>query len=197
MPHADDRQRRSILQRIAHRVMLERGLVPDFPLPALAEFDAIHRSVTRVEESTRDLRNLPWCSIDNDDSDDLDQLTVAEAIPDGATKVLVATADVDTVVKKRSGLDDHPNAGTGSSSLPQSGASRFPRSPIPRPWSSSWNRRKPRILSVFPISVSASSSCWEPVNTSSNYWKAVQSGILVLRSGIIPTLQPRTADTPI
>jgi hypothetical protein len=108
MPHADDRQRRSILQRIAHRVMLERGLVPDFPLPALAELDAIHGSATRVEESTRDLRNLPWCSIDNDDSDDLDQLTVAEAIPDGATKVLVATADVDTVVKKRSGLDDHP-----------------------------------------------------------------------------------------
>jgi hypothetical protein len=108
MPHADDRQRRSILQRIAHRVMLERGLVPDFPLPALAELDAIHGSATRVEESTRDLRNLPWCSIDNDDSHDLDQLTVAEAIPDGATKVLVATADVDTVVKKRSGLDDHP-----------------------------------------------------------------------------------------
>jgi hypothetical protein len=44
---------------------------------------------TRAEESTRELRNLLWCSIDNDDSRDLDQLTVAEAMPDGAVKVLV------------------------------------------------------------------------------------------------------------
>ncbi|HJW66447.1 MAG TPA: hypothetical protein VJ419_01580, partial [Gaiellaceae bacterium] len=29
-------------------------------------------------DGLRDLRALPWCSIDNDDSRDLDQLTVAE-----------------------------------------------------------------------------------------------------------------------
>ena len=114
MTNTDDRQHRSILQRIAHRVMLERGLVPDFPIQALAELDAVHGPATRTEESTRDLRNLLWCSIDNDDSRDLDQLTVAEALPTGAVKILVAIADVDAVVKKQSALDDHARQNTTS-----------------------------------------------------------------------------------
>jgi exoribonuclease R len=86
MTDTDDRQHRATLQRIAHRAMLERGLVPDFPPPALAELDGIHGPATRTEESTRDLRTLLWCSIDNDDSRDLDQLTVADALPDGVAK---------------------------------------------------------------------------------------------------------------
>ena len=114
MTDTDDRQHRSILKRIAHRAMLERGLVPDFPVQALAELDGIQGPATRAEESTRDLRNLLWCSIDNDDSRDLDQLTVAEAMLDGAVKVLVAIADVDAVVKKRSALDDHARQNTTS-----------------------------------------------------------------------------------
>ena len=55
-----------------------------------------------------------WCSIDNDDSRDLDQLTVAEAMPEGAVKILVAIADVDAVVKKQSALDDHARHNTTS-----------------------------------------------------------------------------------
>src|SRR5664279_5164658 len=114
MTDTDDRQHRSILQRIAHRAMLERGLVPDFPPQALAELDGIRGPATRADESTRDLRGLLWCSIDNDDSRDLDQLTVAEAMPGGTTKVLVAIADVDAVVKKQSALDDHARQNTTS-----------------------------------------------------------------------------------
>ncbi|MDD5542468.1 MAG: RNB domain-containing ribonuclease [Acidobacteriia bacterium] len=114
MTNPNDRQHRSILQRIAHRAMLERGLAPDFPPQALAELDAIHGPATRVDGSTRDLRNLLWCSIDNDDSRDLDQLTVAEARQEGAVKVLVAVADVDAVVKKQSALDDHARQNTTS-----------------------------------------------------------------------------------
>ena len=114
MTDTDDRQYRSILQRIARRAMLEGGLVPDCPVQALTELDGIHGPATRTEESTCDLRNLLWCSIDNDDSRDLDQLTVAEAMPDGATKILVAIADVDAVVKKGSALDDHARQNTTS-----------------------------------------------------------------------------------
>ena len=87
MTNTEDRQHRSILQRIARRVMIERGLLPDFSAQAIAELNGIHGAVTKVEESTRDLRNLLWCSIDNDDSRDLDQLTVAEAMPAGASKL--------------------------------------------------------------------------------------------------------------
>jgi hypothetical protein len=48
--------------------MFERGLLPDFSLQARGELDGIHGPAMRVEESTRDLRHLIWCSIDNDSS---------------------------------------------------------------------------------------------------------------------------------
>ncbi len=94
--------------------MMERGLLPDFSAQAIAELDAIHGAVTNTEESTHDLRNLAWCSIDNDDSRDLDQLSVAQALPGGAVKILVAIADVEAVVKKPSALDDHAQHNTTS-----------------------------------------------------------------------------------
>jgi exoribonuclease-2 len=87
--------------------MFERGLNPDFSPEELDELDRIHGPATQVDESTRDLRNLIWCSIDNDYSRDLDQLTVAEAMTGGAVKILVAVADVDAIVKKKSAIDGH------------------------------------------------------------------------------------------
>ena len=115
MTNTDDRQHRSILKRIAHRAMIERGLIPDFPVQVLAQLNGIQGpATTRTEESVRDLRNLLWCSIDNDDSLDLDQLTVAEANPNGSANVLIAIADVDAVVKKRSAIDDHARQNTTS-----------------------------------------------------------------------------------
>jgi VacB/RNase II family 3'-5' exoribonuclease len=126
MTQAADGQHRSILQSIARRAMLERGLLPDFSPMALAELDEINGPAIRIEASTRDLRHLAWCSIDNDDSRDLDQLTVAEAMPGGAAKILVAIADVDAVVKKQSALDDHAKHNTTSV---YTGAKIFPMLP--------------------------------------------------------------------
>jgi VacB/RNase II family 3'-5' exoribonuclease len=114
MTNTEDRQHRSILKRIARRAMTERGLLPDFSVQAIAELDGIHEAVTNVKGSSRDLRNLPWCSIDNDDSRDLDQLTVAEPMAEGAGKILVAIADVEAVVKKQSALDEHAKHNTTS-----------------------------------------------------------------------------------
>ncbi|MGO8818005.1 MAG: RNB domain-containing ribonuclease [Terriglobia bacterium] len=94
--------------------MREKGLVPDFSPQALAELDGIHGPATATNGATRDLRNLFWCSIDNDDSRDLDQLTVADALPNGTARIMVAIADVDAVVKKRSALDDHARQNTTS-----------------------------------------------------------------------------------
>jgi len=94
--------------------MLERGLLPDFSPGALAEINRISEPATRADQWTHDLRNLVWCSIDNDDSRDLDQLTVGEALADGTVKILVAVADVDSLVKKESALDDHARQNTTS-----------------------------------------------------------------------------------
>ena len=60
------------------------------------------------------MRNLLWASIDNDDSRDLDQLTVAEAMPADKVKILVAIADVDAVVKNGSAIDEHARHNTTS-----------------------------------------------------------------------------------
>ena len=114
MTATDDRQHRSILQRIARRAMIEKGLLPDFTAQALAELDGIHGPATGTGKTGHDLRDRLWCSIDNDDSLDLDQLTVAEAMPDGAVKILVAIADVDAVVTIRSELDEHARHNTTS-----------------------------------------------------------------------------------
>jgi exoribonuclease-2 len=114
MTNANETHHRATLQRIAHRVMLEKGLVPDFSVKALAELEAIHGPAAGNGKTIRDLRNLLWCSIDNDDSRDLDQLTVAEAMAAGAVKILVAIADVDAVVKQTSELDNHAKQNTTS-----------------------------------------------------------------------------------
>ncbi len=108
----NDAQHRTVLQRIARRVMIERGLLTNFSPQALTELDRIQGPAGQANPSPRDLRNLLWCSIDNDASRDLDQLTVAEALPEQATKVLVAIADVDALVKKQTAIDDHARHNT-------------------------------------------------------------------------------------
>jgi VacB/RNase II family 3'-5' exoribonuclease len=114
VPDRTARPHRVRLRDIAHRAMLERGLVPDFPPEALAELAGIHGPASGGGASVRDLRNLLWCSIDNDESRDLDQLTAAELMADGAAKVLVAIADVDALVTKGSALDEHARQNTTS-----------------------------------------------------------------------------------
>ncbi len=94
--------------------MVEHGLAPEFSRDALAELDRIDGPATPDGEPARDLRDLLWCSIDNDDSRDLDQLTVAEAVTGGHVRVLVAIADVDALVGKDSALDHHAQQNTTS-----------------------------------------------------------------------------------
>jgi exoribonuclease-2 len=106
-------KQRATLRRIARRAMLERGLLPDFSQDALAELSAI-RAPAAGDGGVRDLRSLPWASIDNDDSRDLDQLTVAEKLPGGFVRVLVAIADVDALVGKGSAIDGHARTNTTS-----------------------------------------------------------------------------------
>jgi VacB/RNase II family 3'-5' exoribonuclease len=110
-----EHQHRAMLERIAHRVMLERGLQPDFSSAVLAELEKINApALTSPGGSFRDLRGLLWASIDNDDSRDLDQLTVAESLPDEKVKIFVAIADVTSLVTDGSALDGHARFNTTS-----------------------------------------------------------------------------------
>src|SRR5580658_11082960 len=94
-PHID-------LQAIAKEVVLQHGFKPDFPPEVqqqLADLRA-HPPAIAPGSSVRDLRSQLWSSIDNDTSRDLDQIEVAEQMPNGDVKVLVGIADVDTFVPK-------------------------------------------------------------------------------------------------
>jgi exoribonuclease-2 len=114
------------LAAIARRAMLERGLEPDFPAAAWQELAEIHEPAS-ASAGVRDLRDRLWASIDNDDSHDLDQLTVAESLAGGRTRILVAVADVDALVRKNSALDHHAAHNTTSVYTP---AVIFPMLPL-------------------------------------------------------------------
>jgi VacB/RNase II family 3'-5' exoribonuclease len=105
---------RSELASIARRAMIERGLLPEFSPAALAETSAIAEAASEAGPLVRDLRHMLWASIDNDDSRDLDQLSVAEPMADGAVKVLVAVADVEATVRLGSAIDGHARTNTTS-----------------------------------------------------------------------------------
>lgn len=102
------------LQAIARRAMTARGLLPDFSPAVVRELSGLTLPAAKSIPVVRDLRSLLWCSIDNDDSRDLDQLTVAETLGGGAVKILVAVADVDTLVRKGSATDAHAQHNTTS-----------------------------------------------------------------------------------
>jgi len=94
--------------------MIERGLQPDFAPEALAELRVIDGPARESSAAVRDLRSLLWASIDNDDSLDLDQLTVSEKMKDGSVKILVAIADVDALLLKGSAIDAHAQQNTST-----------------------------------------------------------------------------------
>ena len=94
--------------------MRERGLLPEFSAAVRRETDAIAGPATDTGPDARDLRALLWASIDNDDSRDLDQLTVAVPLQNGVVQILVAVADVDALVKDGTAIDRHARTNTTS-----------------------------------------------------------------------------------
>lgn len=104
--HIQNIQNRAVLQNIARKALIMRGLLTESSPQALAELDRINEPAKMSSAGQlRDLREMLWASIDNDDSEDLDQLTVADALSQGRTRVCVAVADVDSLVKKNSAID--------------------------------------------------------------------------------------------
>ena len=105
---------RADLVRIATHAMSERGLEPEFPHRVEQQLASITGPGQESGPDIHDLTALLWCSIDNDDSLDLDQLTVSEVLPKGAVRLWVAIADVDSLVKKDTPIDTHALVNTTS-----------------------------------------------------------------------------------
>ncbi len=147
---------RAILKRIARRAMLERGLLPDFSPEAITQLDTINSPAGTGGGEARDLRKLPWASIDNDDSRDLDQLTAAQPLAGEDVKILVAISDVDALVKTGSPLDQHAGHNTTSVYTP---AMIFPM--LPEKLSTgltSLNLNEGRLAIVIEMTVGADGS---------------------------------------
>ncbi len=94
--------------------MQERKLLPSFSSEVMRQLENIQGPSQEQGAGIQDLRSLLWCSIDNDDSRDLDQLTVSEPHKDGSARILVAIADVDTLVRKDTPIDLHARTNTTS-----------------------------------------------------------------------------------
>jgi exoribonuclease-2 len=97
------------LQAVANEIMRQRGFEPDFPPPVQQQLEQLRANPPAIVAGPgiRDLRNLLWSSIDNDTSRDLDQIEVAEQLPNGDVRILVGIADVDVFVPRRSAIDQH------------------------------------------------------------------------------------------
>ena len=94
--------------------MLDKGFLVEFPASAMAVLGGIQEKALQITGPLRDLRNLSWCSIDNDESEDLDQLSVAIDLPSEGVKILVAIADVDSIVNMGSVFEEHAKHNTTS-----------------------------------------------------------------------------------
>lgn len=115
---------RATLRAIARRAMIERGFEPEYSPAAEAQVHRLSED-SFPKADRKDLRHLLWCSIDNEDSRDLDQLSVAE-VRGSDTAILVAIADVDAMVPCDSAVDRHAQTNTTSVYTP---AEIFPMLP--------------------------------------------------------------------
>jgi VacB/RNase II family 3'-5' exoribonuclease len=150
------------LVNAAHVVMQEHGFQPDFSAEALSELQAIEaaagaKDAEGVDAGLKDLRSMLWSSIDNDTSKDLDQIEVAERLPDGRIRVLIGVADVDSRVKRGGALDSHAQSETTSV---YTGVKVFPMLPAELSEGiTSLNENEDRAALVIEFAVDAQGIC--------------------------------------
>jgi exoribonuclease-2 len=102
----------STLGSVARQALRDNDFAPELDDAARRELEGLRPAPLTPE--VRDLRALLWSSIDNAESRDLDQVEVAEQLPDGAIRVRLGIADVDALVPKGSALDRHADANATS-----------------------------------------------------------------------------------
>jgi exoribonuclease-2 len=139
------------LNQIALEAMAAHGFEAEFPRAAIEQAAALREPVRDSSDGLKNMTNLLWCSIDNDDSRDLDQVSVSEDLPGGWTKILVGVADVDALVQQNSQLDLHARRNTTSI---YTGIRTFPMFPERLSWDlTSLNENEDRIAFIFEFAV--------------------------------------------
>lgn len=104
MPPIDQSALAIDLTALAKQSLVERQFFTDFPSDVLKEVETI-KGPALPKPDTRDLRHLLWFSIDNETTQDLDQVTYAERLSAEEMRIYVAIADVDTLVQKGTAID--------------------------------------------------------------------------------------------
>lgn len=142
---------------IARKAMLERNFEVDFSKSVESELQNINEPFQWSSiPSVKDLRKNFWFSIDNDDSQDLDQLTFAEALPNDSAKIYIAIADVTSTVKKDTAIDTHAKRNTTSVYPP---GMMFPMLPLKLSTNlTSLNANQDRLAIVVEIMVNKDGS---------------------------------------
>jgi exoribonuclease-2 len=100
------------LDSVARQALRDNGFQPEADDAMRTELSALRPAPAPPD--VRDLRGLLWSSIDNAESKDLDQIELAEALPDGGIPLRIAIADVDALVSKGSAIDHHAAANATS-----------------------------------------------------------------------------------
>lgn len=112
----------------SHQAMVDEGFQPDVPQPVTRSLEDLDEyQVLHAAGDIQDLRTLPWSSIDNESSQDLDQIEFAESLPDGSVRILVGIADVDSFAPRGSAIDDYAAQNTTSV---YTGVETFPMLPV-------------------------------------------------------------------
>jgi exoribonuclease-2 len=116
----------SALREITEQAMTSRGLTTTFSPEALDQLARIPGPAPIDEPGVVDMRHLPWVSIDNESTRDIDQLAAAQDLGNGRTRLLVAIADVAAVVGKDSPLDRQAQQNTSTVYTPGTTMSMLP-----------------------------------------------------------------------
>ncbi|MCX6776987.1 MAG: RNB domain-containing ribonuclease, partial [Candidatus Micrarchaeota archaeon] len=102
------------LKAVARKAMEQHGFEAVFPANLMSEVDTLEDMTGKAGPGARDLRGLLWSSIDNSDSEDLDQIEYCERVQSGEILVKVAIADVDVYVPEGSFADEYARRNTTS-----------------------------------------------------------------------------------
>src|SRR5258708_33689387 len=169
--------------------MAAHGFRPEFSDEVRAQVAKLNASAKQPnpDATVRDLRDLLWSSIDNDTSRDLDQIEVAERLPNGGIRIRIGIADVDALVAKGTPIDLHAQSET---TTVYTGIVNF--SMLPEELSTgltSLNENADRLAVVVEMVLAGDAS----IQSSGAYRALVRNKAQLAYSGVGPWLEGKAA----